>query len=96
VIAGLDLVERAPAADLPPAHVGIHTGPAISQDGDVYGRTVNLASRIGSYARAGQVLVSRETAHRSAHQALRLEPLGPIELKSVAKPLPLYQAFHTS
>jgi adenylate cyclase len=93
VIAGLDMVERAPAADLPPAHVGIHTGPVISQDGDVYGRTVNLAARIAAYARAGQVVVSEETAHRSGDQRLRLEPLGAVSLKGVAEPLPLYQAF---
>jgi adenylate cyclase len=93
VIAGLDMVERAPAVDLPPAHVGIHTGPVISQDGDVYGRTVNLAARIASYAQAGQVIVSEETAHRCGHHELRLEPLGPVDLKGVAKPLPLYQAF---
>jgi adenylate cyclase len=93
VIAGLDMVERAPAVDLPPAHVGIHTGPVISQDGDVYGRTVNVAARIASYAQAGQVVVSEETAHRSDRHALRFEPLGAVHLKGVAKPLPLYQAF---
>jgi adenylate cyclase len=93
VIAGLDMVERAPAVDLPAAHVGIHTGPVISQDGDVYGRTVNLAARIASYAQAGQVIVSEETAHRCGQQALRLAPLGPVDLKGVAEPLPLYQAF---
>jgi adenylate cyclase len=96
VIAGLDMVERAPAVDLPPAHVGIHTGPVISQDGDVYGRTVNLAARIAAYARAGQVVVSEETAHRSGDQRLRLEPLGAVSLKGVAEPLPLYQAFRRS
>jgi adenylate cyclase len=96
VIAGLDVVEHTPAVDLPPAHVGIDTGPVIAQDGDVYGRTVNLAARIASHARAGQVLVSEETAHRSDHHELRFEPLGPVELKGVAKPLPLYQAFRTS
>jgi adenylate cyclase len=93
VIAGLDMVERAPAVDLPPAHVGIHTGPVVSQDGDVYGRTVNLAARIASYAQAGQVIVSEETAHGSSHPALRLEPVGAVDLKGVANPLPLYQAF---
>jgi len=93
VIAGLDMVERAPAVDLPPAHVGIHTGPVISQDGDVYGRTVNVAARIASYAQAGQVVVSEETAQRSDRHALRFEPLGAVDLKGVAKPLPLYQAF---
>jgi adenylate cyclase len=58
VLAGLDLIERGPAVALPPADVGIHTGPVISQDGDVYRRTVNLAARIASYAQAGQVVVS--------------------------------------
>ena len=90
--AGLDVVERAPAAGLPPAHIGIHTGPVIAQDGDVYGMTVNLAARISSYAGAGQVVVSDETATRAAGPGLRFEPLGPVELKGVAQPLPLYRA----
>jgi adenylate cyclase len=96
VLAGLDMVERAPAVDLPPAHVGIHTGPVISQDGDVYGRTVNLAARIAAYARAGQVVVSEETAHRAGDRPLRLEPLGAVDLKGVAEPMALYQAFRRS
>ena len=93
VTAGLDMVERAPAAGLPSAHVGIDTGPVIAQDGDVYGMTVNLAARISSYAEAGQVVVSEETAARAAGAGLRFEPLGPVGLKNVARPLPLYQAF---
>jgi adenylate cyclase len=92
VTAGLDMVERAPAAGLPPAHVGIHTGAVIAQDGDVYGMTVNLAARISAYAEAGQVVVSEETAARAAGPGLRFEPLGPVELKNVARPLPLYRA----
>jgi adenylate cyclase len=92
VTAGLDLVERAPAAGLPSAHVGIHTGAVIAQDGDVYGMTVNLAARISAYAQAGQVVVSEETAARATGGGLRFEPLGPVELKNVARPLPLYRA----
>jgi class 3 adenylate cyclase len=97
VLAGLDVVQRAPASGLPAAHVGIHTGPVIAQDGDVYGRTVNLAARIASYAQAGQVVVSEDTARRSGHDdTLRFQPLGPVELKGVASPLALYQAFSNS
>jgi adenylate cyclase len=96
VVAGLDLVERAPVVDLPPVHVGIHTGPVISQDGDVYGGTVNLAARIASYAQAGQVVVSQETAQRSGERQVWFDPLGAVELKGVAKPLPLYQVYRKS
>ena len=92
VLAGLDMVERAPAADLPPAHIGIHTGPVVAQDGDVYGMTVNLAARISSYAQAGQVVVSEQTAVRSAGPGVAFEALGPVELKGVARRLPLYRA----
>jgi adenylate cyclase len=93
VLAGLDVVEGAPSAGLPAAHVGIHTGPVIAQDGDVYGRTVNLAARIASYAQAGQVVVSEDTVDRSGHDdTLWFHPLGPVELKGVARPLALYQA----
>jgi adenylate cyclase len=93
VAAGLDMVEGAPAAGLPPAHVGIHTGPVIAQDGDVYGWTVNLAARIAAYAGAGQVVVvSEDTARRAGSAGLRLVPLGTVALKGLAAPVPLYQA----
>ena len=93
VLAGLDMVKSAPAADLPPMHIGIHTGPVIFQDGDVYGRTVNLASRIASHATAGQVLVSDETVGRFSGEEVRFEPRGAVTLKGVAMPVELYEAF---
>jgi class 3 adenylate cyclase len=57
VDAGLNMVEQSPAIGLPPAHIGIHAGPGICQDGDVYGRTINLASRLASVAQACEVVV---------------------------------------
>jgi adenylate cyclase len=92
VLAGLDMVESAPAAGLPPMHIGIHTGPVIFQDGDVYGRTVNLASRIASYATAGKVIASEETVERCSSVSVRFDAVGRVELKGVAEPVPLYEA----
>jgi adenylate cyclase len=42
----LDLLVALPAAGLPTAHAGLATGPLIVRDGDVFGRTVNLAARV--------------------------------------------------
>jgi adenylate cyclase len=96
VLAGLDMVESAPRAGLPPMHIGVHTGPVVFQDGDVYGRTVNLASRIASHATAGQVLASQETADRASDAGVRFEPVGPVDLKGVAEPIELFQAFRSA
>ncbi len=90
VEAGLDMVEQAPAIGLPPAHIGIHAGPVIFQDGDVYGRTVNIASRLASVAQAGQVIVSEEVARRTEH--VNFEDIGDVTLKGVAVPMRLFRA----
>ena len=55
----VDRVETDPA--LPPIRVGVHRGPAVSRDGDWFGRTVNVASRLCSVAAGGEVLVSEST-----------------------------------
>ena len=59
VVAALDMVDGVTSAGLPPAHVGLHAGPVLFQEGDYFGQTVNLASRIAEYARPGEVLVSQ-------------------------------------
>ena len=42
VRAALEMVDTLAAAGLPPAHVGLHAGPVLYQEGDYYGQTVNL------------------------------------------------------
>jgi adenylate cyclase len=42
----------------PPVRVGIHHGTAVERNGDWYGNTVNVASRLCSAAGGGEVLVS--------------------------------------
>jgi GNAT superfamily N-acetyltransferase len=42
--AALEMVDGVQAAGLPPAHVGLHTGPVLFQQGDYFGQTVNLTT----------------------------------------------------
>jgi adenylate cyclase len=92
VLAGLEMVETAPLVGLPPLHIGIHTGPVVFQEGDIYGRTVNLASRIASHAGSGEVLATDETASRSRETSVHFEPLAPVRLKGVEAPVALHRA----
>jgi adenylate cyclase len=95
-LAALDMVDGAVAAGLPPTHIGIHAGPVIFQDGDVYGRTVNLAARISAQARAGEVLLSEVTAGLVEDPALSLEPSRSVELKGIEGPVTLFRATRSS
>jgi adenylate cyclase len=93
VVAALEMVERTPRAGLPPAHVGLHAGPVVFQDGDYFGRTVNLAARIAGHAGPGQVLVSDQVVAACGDgPAIVFEPIGPVPLKGVADPVPLHRA----
>jgi len=90
---GLRIVSRAlPAASDPPVRVGIHFGPAIESDGDFIGAAVNLAARVSSLARPGQVLVTSDVAIAARGRGLRLDEFGERRLRNVAKPVPLYAA----
>ena len=57
----LQLVESAEGKDdVPELRAGLAYGPVVSRLGDVYGSTVNIASRLTSIARPGWVLVDRD------------------------------------
>ena len=42
--------------------IGFHTGPVVQRNNDIFGDTVNVASRLADQAVRGQILTSRETA----------------------------------
>jgi adenylate cyclase len=90
--AAIKMVEEAPAAGLPPAHVGIDAGPVVFQDGDYFGRTVNTAARIAAYARAGQVLVSEDVMQVSSDPGVEFVDIGSVELKGVSRLVRLHEA----
>jgi adenylate cyclase len=92
VEAALEMVHGTVPAGLPPAHVGLHAGPVLFQEGDYFGRTVNAAARIAGYARPGEVLVSQEVVDASALSSVVFSEIGPVELKGLTEPLRLHAA----
>jgi adenylate cyclase len=92
VRAALEMVDVLAAEGLPPAHVGLHAGPVLFQQGDYFGQTVNLSARIADYARSGEVLVSRAVADASDGQGIRFGDIGQVELKGVSGAVHLLRA----
>jgi adenylate cyclase len=92
VRAALEMVDVLSDAGLPPAHVGLHSGPVLFQGGDYFGQTVNLSARIADFARAGEVLVSQEVADASTEEGVTFGDIGPVELKGVSGTVHLFRA----
>lgn len=64
---GLELQDRAAEAEVPvELHCGVAHGPTITMGGDVFGPTVNLASRLTGVARRGTVVIPRDCARELA------------------------------
>ncbi len=92
VRAAIEMVDGLGAAGLPPAHVGLHAGPVLYQEGDYYGQTVNLTARIADYARPGEVLVTQAVADASHEEGIAFADIGPVELKGVSGTVHLLRA----
>jgi len=56
--------------------IGMHHGPVVERDGDVFGDTVNLAARLTEMAARGQIITSLETADL-------LEPIQKMDCRSL-------------
>lgn len=91
LLAVRDLVSGMAAAGLPAAHAGIAAGPVIVRDGDVFGRTVNLASRIANLAGPGEVVVEEAVVVALPRGTAEFEPIGRVELKGIAEPVALWR-----
>ena len=56
--------------------IGLHHGPVMEREGDVFGDTVNLAARLTEMASAGQIITSLETVDL-------LEPIQKMDCRSL-------------
>ncbi len=90
--AALTLQEAATEGeDLPELRIGVARGPAVARAGDLYGRAVNLASRLTAIARPGSVLTD-ETTKREAGESFDWSRVGARRIKGIKGPVKLYRA----
>jgi class 3 adenylate cyclase len=75
----LALLDALPASGLPTGHAGVAAGPLIVRDNDVFGRTVNLASRIADVTPDGRLFTTAESAASIPDRVPRRFRLQPIE-----------------
>ena len=89
---GLELIEKTEKAVKVPARIGIDAGSVVVQDGDYFGRTVNVASRIADYARPHEVLVSEAARETAGLDGVEFELIGDVPLKGVSNAVRLHKA----
>ena len=92
VRASLEMIDAVRPKGLPPAHVGVNAGPMIYDEGDYFGRTVNIAARIASQAAANQVFVGEDLVRNVEPAGFRVQRVGDFDLKGIARPVTLYEA----
>jgi adenylate cyclase len=89
----LDLVDACAAALLPKLRVGLAFGDVIVRQGDFFGPTVNLASRLVGAADAGTVLADQTLHDRLVRVPGRYTflPAGRLALQGFDGPVAAYQ-----
>ena len=89
--AALDLVETLSGEGALSPHAGVHAGSVIERDLDIYGNTVNLASRIAEAAGPGEVLASEAVMDEAGAATFAFERTGDVQLKGLPEPIPLFR-----
>ena len=80
---------RARDSLVPDVRIGLASGPTLSWEGDLYGPTVNLASRLVNFARPGTVLLADELGARLTDDPrFELRHLRPVRLQGIGRVRP--------
>jgi class 3 adenylate cyclase len=72
--------------------VGAAAGEPVEQDNDLFGSTVQLASRLCAHAQPEQILVSNAIAELCLGKGLLFEDLGEVSLKGFGSPVRAHAA----
>ena len=70
---------------------GLHHGPVVWRDHDVFGATVNLSARLAELAKPGTLMVTRSVAVQSAELELDATPLGERAIRGLRAPVEVFQ-----
>ncbi len=70
--------------------IGLHTGPTIVEQHDVFGDTVNIASRVESQADRSGILLSERTVQALKKPVVALELKSSSKLKGIKDPMDIY------
>lgn len=74
-----------------PVRIGLHSGDVFFKDDNVFGDSVNIASRIESLGVAGAVLFSKQIKRHIANQtAFKIQSLGKFNFKNVEKTMEVF------
>ncbi|MGJ8663605.1 MAG: adenylate/guanylate cyclase domain-containing protein [Marinicella sp.] len=74
-----------------PIHTGVHWGEVVrANDGDIYGKHVNLAARLEGVAGPSEIVFS-SAAYQQLSSTEGFEQAGGIELKNIADPVVCYR-----
>jgi class 3 adenylate cyclase len=71
--------------------VGLNAGEPIEEDGDLYGATVILASRIAAKAEGGEILVSDSVRSPSAGEGFLFADRGEFVAKGFEEPVRVFE-----
>jgi class 3 adenylate cyclase len=93
---GLELVEQAGETVAMPARIGIAAGALVVQEGDYFGRTVNVAARIADYAGPNDVLVSEEAKQCAGLDDVSFDLVGDVTLRGFSSAVRLHRATRRS
>ncbi len=78
-------------AKLPSVRIGVHTGKALVEQTDVFGDVVNVASRVGDYARGCEICVSGSTASKLRKKDFNLLKRGKVFPQGKRQAIAIYE-----
>lgn len=95
VLCAAAIQEKLNEAPAVPVRIGLHAGDVLLDGNNVYGESVNVASRIESFSVSGAVLFSEKVYDDiKNHTSIKVKSLGQFRLKNIQHEIALYALDH--